>query len=186
MLRYLLLRIGTIMNKREKTYSAILNASWDLFNEYGYHDTTTRQISQYAGVATGTVFSHFPSKADILKVAMYRKIDSVIQEAAETDTHHTPRLKLRHYAKYLYAFYLENKEFSKELVVCILWQQAYFLDQLNAFKLMLYSEQQYDATQANVMMDCYFMTLLQGLCDDNTTAQEMVRTLSNKLHLIQK
>lgn len=178
--------MGNVMNKREKTYLAILDASWDLFNEYGYHETTTRQISQQAGVATGTVFSHFPSKAEILKVAMYRKIEDVIKNAALSDTHHTPRLKLRHYAKHLYAFYLENREFSKELVVCILWQQAYFVDQLDAFKLTLYSETQYDAAQANIMMDCYFMTLLQGLCNEAQTADEMVRVLSNKLHLIQK
>jgi AcrR family transcriptional regulator len=174
------------MNKKEKTYLAILDASWHLFNEQGYHETTTRQISKQAGVATGTVFSHFSSKADILTVAMHRKIEGVIHYAASLDTHHTPRLKLRHFAKHLYAFYLENREFSKELVVAILWKQTYFLDQLEDFKLSLFSETQYDATQANIMMDCYFMTLLQGLCDETQTVDEMVRILSNKLHLIQK
>lgn len=174
------------MTKREKTFFAILDAGWTLFNEHGYHNTTTRQISERAGVATGTVFSHFPTKPDILKIAMDMKVAAVLDHAAETDTHHTPRLKLRHYAKYLYAFYLQHREFSKELVGHILWQKNYFSVQIEDLKKRLYAEQEYDETQANIMIDCYIMTKIHGLREEHTDAEMLVRMLSNKLQLIQK
>ncbi|MFC3031340.1 TetR/AcrR family transcriptional regulator [Pseudoalteromonas fenneropenaei] len=169
------------MNKREKTRSIILLSSWRLFAEQGYQETTTRQIAELAGVATGTVFSHFPTKLDILKTAMLEHISDVIAQAAQTDTQHSPRLKLRHYASYLYRFYLENREFSKELLGGLIWQQSFFSAQLESFKQRLFAEQQYEQTKADVMMDLYFMTLLQGLNDDAINAEQLVRILSQKL-----
>ncbi|TMO95181.1 TetR family transcriptional regulator, partial [Pseudoalteromonas sp. S3178] len=68
------------MKKREITYNKILSASWQLFQDNGFENTTTRQIAQAANVATGTVFSHFPTKLDMLKVAMHNQIDELINE----------------------------------------------------------------------------------------------------------
>ncbi|MBD1582649.1 TetR/AcrR family transcriptional regulator [Pseudoalteromonas sp. S16_S37] len=173
------------MNKKSSTKQRILDASWSLFIEYGYAQTTTRQISQLADVATGTVFSHFPTKLDILKTAMHERIEQVLAQASQTEKLHTPRLRLRHYAKYLYQFYLSNREFSKELLSGIIWQQEYFSAQLEVFKKMLFAGQPYDVHKADIMMDCYFMTLLVGLNDDNATVDSLVRLLSNKLQSIQ-
>ncbi|CAH9058309.1 hypothetical protein PSECIP111951_01860 [Pseudoalteromonas holothuriae] len=173
------------MNKKSSTKQRILDASWQLFNEYGYTNTTTRQISKLAGVATGTVFSHFPTKLDILKMAMHEQIEQVLVQAAQSEKLHTPRLRLRHYAKFLYEFYLNNREFSKELLSGIIWQQAYFSEQLESFKHTLFAGQPYDVHKADIMMDCYFMTLLIGLNDETSNVDSLVRLLSNKLQSIQ-
>ncbi|MEN8258269.1 MAG: TetR/AcrR family transcriptional regulator [Thermodesulfobacteriota bacterium] len=47
---------------KEKTAKNILRAAEQLFTDVGYKDTTTRQIAQKAGIATGTLFNYFPSK----------------------------------------------------------------------------------------------------------------------------
>ncbi|MCF6433908.1 MULTISPECIES: TetR/AcrR family transcriptional regulator [Pseudoalteromonas] len=173
------------MNKKTSTKHKILQASWQLFNEQGFAQTTTRQISQLAGVATGTVFSHFPTKLDILKTAMHDKIEDTLAQAAQSEKLHTPRLRLRHYAKFLYQFYLSNREFSKELIGGILWQHDYFSKQLEAFKHTLFEGQPYDSYKADIMMDCYFMTLIVGLNDEHSDVDSLVRLLSNKLQSIQ-
>ncbi|MDD7793624.1 TetR/AcrR family transcriptional regulator [Clostridium sp. 'White wine YQ'] len=43
----------------------ILNASFKLFNEIGYYNTTTADIAKEAGVATGSVYAYFEDKKDI-------------------------------------------------------------------------------------------------------------------------
>ncbi|MEJ6473836.1 TetR/AcrR family transcriptional regulator [Pseudoalteromonas piscicida] len=172
------------MKKREITYQKILDVSWGLFQENGFENTTTRQIAQAAGVASGTVFAHFPTKLEILKVAMYNQIEAIIAEAKLTDEQHSAVLKLRHYAKYLFAFYLSNRDFSKELLSGVIWQVHFFSSQLELFKQLLFSEQEYNEAKATVMMDCYFMTLLEGLNNDNSSVEQLLITLSQKLKLL--
>ncbi|KAF7785894.1 hypothetical protein PRUB_a0296 [Pseudoalteromonas rubra] len=172
------------MKKSEKTKQLILDESWQLFIAHGYQETSTRQIAKAAGIAVGTVFSHFPSKVDILKTAMHQRIDAVIENAISTDKHHSARLKLRHYASHLFDFYLQHREFSQALLTDLLWHQAYFADQISAFKALLFAEQEYDEIKATVMMDCYFMTLLQGLADPASCKDSMLRLLTNKLTLL--
>ncbi|MEN8136255.1 MAG: TetR/AcrR family transcriptional regulator [Thermodesulfobacteriota bacterium] len=47
---------------KKKTAQKILRAAEKLFTSVGYKDTTTRQIAEQAGIATGTLFNYFPSK----------------------------------------------------------------------------------------------------------------------------
>ncbi|RXE96052.1 TetR/AcrR family transcriptional regulator [Pseudoalteromonas sp. PS5] len=172
------------MKKREITYKKILESGWLLFQQKGFEETTTRQIAQQAGVATGTVFAHFPTKLEILKVAMYEQIEQLIAQAQKSDTQHSASLKLRHYAKYLFAFYLDNRAFSKELITGIIWQSHFFSVQLDLFKQLLFSEQEYDELKASVMMDCYFMTVIEGLNDEASSVDDLIYRLSQKLKLI--
>lgn len=48
------------------TKQAIVEAAIKIFGEKGFNGTTTREISQAAGIAEGTVFRHFPNKTSIL------------------------------------------------------------------------------------------------------------------------
>ncbi|KZN61757.1 TetR/AcrR family transcriptional regulator [Pseudoalteromonas luteoviolacea] len=172
------------MKKREKTAQKILDVSWQLFQDFGYAETTTRQIATHASVATGTVFSHFPNKIDILKLAMHQQIDAVIAKAHAENEQTSPRLRLRHYAKYLYSFYCENRAFSKELLKDLMWHSQYFEQQVDSFKQMLFEGHKYDDMKASAMMDCYFMTLLHGLNNEALSPVQMVSILTAKLQMI--
>lgn len=57
--------------KKERTMSAILTAAGELFTEHGYAGTTTAEIARRAGIAEGTVFNYFQSKAEILVRLVY-------------------------------------------------------------------------------------------------------------------
>lgn len=82
-------RVG---NKREK----IIAAAAKFFGEKGYHNTTTAEIAQAAGVAAGTIYIYFSSKEDLLVAVfeeflerhMMRLSDGVDKEAG-------PEAKLR-------------------------------------------------------------------------------------------
>ncbi|WP_026888712.1 TetR/AcrR family transcriptional regulator [Clostridium beijerinckii] len=61
-------RIPTQKRALEK-YNRILEAAYKLFNEKGYYNTTTADISNEANVATGSVYAYFEDKKEIyLKV----------------------------------------------------------------------------------------------------------------------
>ncbi|MCG7550095.1 TetR/AcrR family transcriptional regulator [Pseudoalteromonas sp. Of7M-16] len=172
------------MKKREITAQKILDVSWQLFQKHGYAETTTRQIAAEASVATGTVFSHFPNKIDILKLAMHQRIDEVLRLAHQENEQTSPRLRLRHYAKFLYRFYCENRPFSKALLQDLMWHSAFFEDQLNDFKHMLFEGHKYDEIKATAMMDCYFMTLIYGLNNEQLSPVDLVSLLTAKLQMI--
>jgi AcrR family transcriptional regulator len=50
---------------KEKSKERILAAALELFRENGLDGTTTRQISQKAGIAEGTLFNYFKTKEDL-------------------------------------------------------------------------------------------------------------------------
>jgi TetR/AcrR family transcriptional regulator, fatty acid metabolism regulator protein len=58
-------RVG---NKREK----IIAAAAKFFGEKGYHNTTTAEVAEAAGVAAGTIYIYFSSKEDLL-VAVFEE-----------------------------------------------------------------------------------------------------------------
>ncbi|NHH99739.1 TetR/AcrR family transcriptional regulator [Oceanimonas sp. MB9] len=171
------------MDKKQKTREQILAAAWQLFAGQGYAQTSTRQIAVAAKVATGTVFAHFPTKLDLLKAGLQSKLDETLAYAGETDTEHNPKDRLQHYAVYLYHFYLEQGEFSRELFRELIWQWHDLEAELEAFKCTLFSRSRYNRAAADLLMDCYFMTLLNGL-QGRQSRDVMLKNLRDKLALI--
>jgi TetR/AcrR family fatty acid metabolism transcriptional regulator len=81
-------RVG---NKRER----IISAAAKFFGDKGYHDTTTAEIAESAGVAAGTIYIYFSSKEELL-VAVFEEFlgrhMQRLREGVERET--TPRDKL--------------------------------------------------------------------------------------------
>jgi AcrR family transcriptional regulator len=51
---------------RLQSRERILKAAMELFVQKGYHDTTTREITERAGLSKGLLYNYFPSKEAIL------------------------------------------------------------------------------------------------------------------------
>lgn len=51
--------------KKEETRQKILSVSKKLFLETGYYNTSTNLIAQEVGIAEGTIFNYFTTKADL-------------------------------------------------------------------------------------------------------------------------
>jgi len=58
-------RTGKRDENKEKTKEAILKAALDLFSKKGFQATTTKEISDRAGIAEGTLFNYFRTKEDL-------------------------------------------------------------------------------------------------------------------------
>ena len=59
----------------------LLDAAEELFASHGFAGTTTRQIAERAGVSTGMVFYHFPSKEALLETLLAERSPQADLEA---------------------------------------------------------------------------------------------------------
>ena len=66
------------------TQSLILKTAKKAFLQKGYTETTIREIAEQAGIATGTVFVHFPSKPSLLAATLINDIEGVLGQAYQS------------------------------------------------------------------------------------------------------
>lgn len=101
---------------RAETRRLVIDAARALFEERGFEDTATREIAERAGVATGTVFKHFPDKDALLAGVLLVELDGVLERARATLPPGTLHDRLMHFARALYSFYARNPALSRALV----------------------------------------------------------------------
>ncbi len=75
-----------------------MRAALELFTTQGYHESTTPQIAQRAGVAEGTIYRHFPSKDDLLNEIYRAGVRHFGKFVKETDPHRPARERLERVA----------------------------------------------------------------------------------------
>jgi len=66
--------------RKEETRRRVLDASRELFEEIGYDAATIRDIAKRAGVSVGSVFTSFPSKAEVLTKVMQDRLTDLYGE----------------------------------------------------------------------------------------------------------
>jgi AcrR family transcriptional regulator len=73
--------------RRTAARDRIVRAALELVARGGYREAQVAAVAKRAGVATGTVYRHFPSKADLLtevfRVASQHEVDAVASATAE-------------------------------------------------------------------------------------------------------
>jgi AcrR family transcriptional regulator len=76
--------------RRAEVRDRIVRAAFDLIRRGGYREASVAAVASGAGVATGTVYRHFPSKADlfaeVFRVASQHEVDAVARAAAREAT----------------------------------------------------------------------------------------------------
>lgn len=70
------------------TRERLVRAALDLFTTHGYHLSTTPQIAARAGVAEGTIYRHFASKAQMLNEIYRGAVDLFARVVEEHGGHH--------------------------------------------------------------------------------------------------
>jgi AcrR family transcriptional regulator len=73
---------------KQATREAILDGARRLFARQGFHSTTTREIAEEAGIATGTLFNYFATKEAILASLVNQAFREslIVDEAKHADT----------------------------------------------------------------------------------------------------
>ena len=79
---------------KAESRSAIVSAALELFARKGYSATRTDEIAKKARVSKGLIYSHFPTKQEILTAIIDEEIDRLLPRANEIDDARTPKEKL--------------------------------------------------------------------------------------------
>lgn len=70
---------GRRVENKQKTRKAILTAALGLFSTKGFFKTTTKQISQKAGIAEGTLFNYFRTKEDLALYFFDQELEALMK-----------------------------------------------------------------------------------------------------------
>lgn len=77
-------KLGRRERKKRDKRRRMLKAARELFVSKGYQKTTTREITEAADVATGTLFTYFGDKTQLLRELFLEDIDEVTGDVFET------------------------------------------------------------------------------------------------------
>ena len=73
----------------QRSLDALLRAAKDVFASSGV-DAPVREIADKAGVGLGTLYRHFPQRADLVAAVFRREIDACADAAAVLSAEHEP------------------------------------------------------------------------------------------------
>jgi len=90
--------------KRQETRQKILEAARNCFDDGGFEQASTREIAKRAGVAEGTIFSHFSTKEELVICCISAQMAEAIEKGLYTmDPEWCFVDKLMHVASYRFA-----------------------------------------------------------------------------------
>jgi len=73
----------------QRSLRALLDAAMDVFAQSGV-DAPVREIAERAGVGVGTLYRHFPQRADLIIAVMKSQIDACADAASAFASEHEP------------------------------------------------------------------------------------------------
>lgn len=81
--------VGKPQQRTQQTRAKILASAHELFNQAGYSATSVDQIATKAGFAKGTIFAHFPDKANLLTAVRIQNLEQLVVQMNERVAHPT-------------------------------------------------------------------------------------------------
>lgn len=98
----------------QRNLRSLLQAALDVFAESGV-DAPVRAIAERAGVGVGTVYRHFPQRADLIVAVMKSQIDDCADAAATLAGEHEPGDALAHWMQRYVDFIVTKRGLSGAL-----------------------------------------------------------------------
>jgi len=98
----------------QRNLDALLQAAMDVFAQSGV-DAPVREIAERAGVGVGTVYRHFPQRADLIVAVMKSQIDACADAASALAAEHDPGEALARWMQRYVDFILAKRGLSNAL-----------------------------------------------------------------------
>jgi len=103
--------------QKEETRSRILQAARRHFEEYGFEATNIRALAAELGIASGTVFLHFPDKRDLLNGALFDDIAVTLEQAFASTGTGSLRAQLKRVTATFFEAYAKRPTLSRALLM---------------------------------------------------------------------
>jgi AcrR family transcriptional regulator len=100
--------------KREESRRRILDAARSVFFEQGFEDANLDTVAHRAGIAKGTIYRYFESKAELYVAVLARNADLFVERMEHTvDPELDPEEQVRRIAHFYFKHYTENPEYFR-------------------------------------------------------------------------
>ena len=117
--------------QKANTRSKIKTIAKKAFLEQGIETTSTRYLSDQAGIAVGTLFIHFPDKLSLVKDIFFDEMDVALRAAAMTQTACTSPIEyLLQMTQVLFDFYDKYAEFTRLVLLDSLAKGGFHTNQM--------------------------------------------------------
>ena len=83
--------------KKEEKRKVIIEKSFELFREYGYHNTKVEEITKALGISKGNFYTYFVSKEEVLYEILYIMRDEKKKILEKIDVEKEPKEVLREF-----------------------------------------------------------------------------------------
>ena len=118
--------------QKANTRSKIKSIAKEAFLTQGIEATSTRYLSEQAGIAVGTLFVHFPDKLSLVKDIFFDEMDIALRAGAEAQTACvSPVDYLLQMAQVLFEFYDQYTEFTRQVLLDSLANGGFHTDQMS-------------------------------------------------------
>jgi AcrR family transcriptional regulator len=97
-----------------RNVESLLEAAKTVFGTSGV-DAPAKEITDLAGVGVGTLYRHFPQRADLIKAVIEREIDACADAAPVLAAEHAPGVALARWLDRLAAFVATKRGFAAAL-----------------------------------------------------------------------
>jgi TetR/AcrR family transcriptional regulator, cholesterol catabolism regulator len=125
------------MSRREEKKRAkrrgIQQAAWALFLEQGYEATTTKQVADRAGIATGTLFLYASHKPDLLFLVYRARVRDTVEKQMASLPEAPLLAQLLHVFDGLLAMYGEHPDVARDFVKALPGAKGINADALEAY-----------------------------------------------------
>ncbi|REG85874.1 TetR/AcrR family transcriptional regulator [Marinomonas pollencensis] len=157
--------------QKANTRANIKRIAKQAFLTNGIEATSTRFLSNQAGVAVGTLFVHFPDKLSLVKEIFFDEMDAALTAAADDQqTCQSPSDYLLQMADVLFSFYDKYAEFARLVLFDSLAHGGFHTKQVEVivdgvssrFKRVGVDDNTASIFAQNMAAN-YWMVLLQGI-----------------------
>lgn len=107
---------GSRSSKKRDKLERLRAAAWELFSTKGFDATTTREIAERAGVATGTLFLYAKDKPDLLFLVFEHRLAETVDEAFRSLPNTSLKDQIMHVLGRLFAMYEKSPALSRRFV----------------------------------------------------------------------
>jgi AcrR family transcriptional regulator len=157
--------------QKANTRAKIKTIAKHAFLTQGIESTSTRYLSDKAGIAVGTLFVHFPDKLSLVKDIFFDEMDAALRAAAAAQkASASPIDYLLQTAQVLFDFYDEYAEFSRLVLLDSLAKGGFHTNQMSVITdgiVKRFRQVKVDEKTANVfaenMISNYWFVLLTGV-----------------------
>lgn len=114
----------------------LIGAAAVAFAENGV-DTSLEDIARRAGVGTGTLYRHFPSREHLVEVVYRRELEGLAAAAAELAEQHPPDVALEQWMRRFVGYIAAKRGMSNSLKLLMSTDSTLFADGFGAIRTAL-------------------------------------------------